>query len=201
MLRSSTKLLPRATLSPLLCLNTQLNVFSWGEFSGTRRNVISYRNQGFSSLPYLDSGQHEINPKLQRRGISSDSNGTNEGKIPKGNNNYSTFHSLKNMHYLSKQALEEVGLKHMTEIQSRTWEPIIDGKDVFGRVSPCDAESYFTGFYVTLICQIWFSHFITVFQYFCLARPIQEPERLSRSSFRRWNEPSKVPSFQERLAF
>jgi ATP-dependent RNA helicase MSS116, mitochondrial len=46
---------------------------------------------------------------------------------------FGRFADLENMHPLSKQAVKEMGIENMTEIQSKTWEAAVTGKDVLGR--------------------------------------------------------------------
>ena len=79
-------------------------------------------------IPFLSTSSSQ----LCIRGFSSDE------KISSVENNEKAlafFESLENLHPLSKQALEKAGWKQMTDIQAQTWDPILAGSDVIGRVS------------------------------------------------------------------
>ena len=46
---------------------------------------------------------------------------------------YSKFEDLANLHQRSKLGLERAGLTRMTEIQSKTWEHALQGRDILAR--------------------------------------------------------------------
>lgn len=63
---------------------------------------------------------------------------------------YPTFESISNLHQQSKLALKRRGFLRMTEIQSKTWEHALQGKDILARA--CTG----TGKTLVSFCRIFF---------------------------------------------